>query len=107
MEVLWAERPLTLIGGIKRGFLQAAKLDSQHVDARWGLIEYYLAIPGFLGGGIKKCQPYADELLDISPVEGYFAQAYLHELKEEHDKCFGKSTTEPIKLSYWKGLFRI
>lgn len=80
-------KALTMIGGIKRGFLQAAKLDSQHIDARWGLIEYYLAIPGFLGGGIKKCEPYAEELLTISPVEGYFAQAYLHELKEEKDNA--------------------
>ena len=80
-------KALTLIGSIKRGFLQAAKLDSQHIDARWGLIEYYLAIPGFLGGGIKKCEPYAEELLAISPVEGYFAQAYLYELKEEKDKA--------------------
>lgn len=80
-------KALTLIGGIKRGFLQAAKLDSQHIDARWGLIEYYLAIPGFLGGGIKKCGPYVAELLEISPLEGYFAQAYLHELKDEKDKA--------------------
>ena len=80
-------KALTLIGGIKRGFLQAARLDSQHIDARWGLIEYYLAIPGFLGGGIKKCEPYVEELLAISPVEGYFAQAYLHELQNEKDKA--------------------
>ena len=80
-------KALTMIGGIKRGFLQATKLDKQHIDARWGLIEYYLAIPGFLGGGIKKCEPYAEELLAISPVEGYFAQAYLHELREENEKA--------------------
>lgn len=78
---------LTLIGGIKRGFQNAAKLDKTHIDARWGLIEYYLAIPGFLGGGIKKCKPYAKELLEISPVEGYFAKAYLHELEGEDDKA--------------------
>ncbi len=78
---------LTLIGGIKKGFTEAARLDENHIDARWGLIEYYLAIPGFLGGGIKKCHPFAEELLAISPLEGYFAKAYLHELEGEGEQA--------------------
>lgn len=78
-------KALTLIGGIKKGFSEAARLDKNHIDARWGLIEYYLAIPGFLGGGIKKCKPFAEELVAISPLEGYFAKAYLHELEGEKE----------------------
>lgn len=72
-------RALTYIGDIKHELLLAAKLDPKHIDARWALIEFYIALPGILGGSEKKASEYADELGHISSVDGYLAKGYIAE----------------------------
>ena len=98
---------LGLVGDVEKAFLTAAQLDTKHVDARWALIEFYLQVPGILGGSEKKAQKYSDELLAISPVDGYLARGYIQEyfsryLKAEikYKKAFeiGKSQTTFQKL---------
>lgn len=53
----------------------AAQLDSNYVDARIGLMEFYLQAPGIAGGDKKKARTVADDIGRISPVQGYLAQA--------------------------------
>lgn len=98
---------LRLVGDVEKAFLTAVQLDAKHVDARWALIEFYLQVPGILGGSEKKAQKYSDELLAISPVDGYLARGYIQEyfsryLKAEieYKKAFeiGKSQTTFQKL---------
>jgi tetratricopeptide (TPR) repeat protein len=71
-----------LIGDMRRSFEKAIALNPKHIDARWALIEYYLQLPGFVGGSEKKAQRYANELLVISPVDGYLAKGHIDEYFE-------------------------
>ena len=98
---------LGLLGDVEKAFLTAAKLDPKHVDCRWALIEYYLQVPGILGGSESKAQKFASELLVISPVDGYLARGRIQEYfsrylkaEPEYRKAFeiGQSKTTYEKL---------
>ena len=78
---------LGLVGDVEKAFLNAVQLDSKHVDARWALIEFYLQVPGILGGSEKKAQKYADELLVISPVDGYLSRGHIQEYFSRYYKA--------------------
>jgi Tfp pilus assembly protein PilF len=70
---------IRLIGDIKESLEKAIQIDPNHIEARWAMIEYYLQLPGFIGGSEKKAQRYANELYAISPVDGYLAKAHIDE----------------------------
>ena len=81
---------LGMLDDVENAFLTAAKLDSKHIDTRWALVEFYLQIPGILGGSEKKAQKFAQELLVISTVDGYLARGHI----QEYFKRFPKAETE-------------
>ncbi len=76
-------KALGIIGDVKEAFLKAAELDPEHVDARWALVELYMQLPGIIGGSKSKSLKYADELENLSKVDGYLAKGYIHEYDKE------------------------
>ena len=72
-------RALSYIGDIKRAFERAAKLDPNHIETRWALVEFYIQLPGIIGGSEKKAIKYANQLAKISPVDGHLANGYIAE----------------------------
>jgi tetratricopeptide (TPR) repeat protein len=76
-------KAITLIDDIKQHFETAARLDPKHIEARWALVEFYMQLPGIFGGSEKKAQLYAQQLQDISPVDGHLAKGYIAEYNEE------------------------
>lgn len=76
-------RALGLIGDIKEAFHTAARLDSNHIEVRWALVELYMQLPGIVGGSESKALSYANELLAISPVDGYLAKGYVAEYSDK------------------------
>jgi len=76
-------KALTLIGDMKRSFLKASELDKTHIDTRWALVELYMQLPGIIGGSKKKSLKYADELEQLSKVDGYLAKGYVYEYDNE------------------------
>lgn len=80
-------KALRYIGDIKTHFTQAAELDSKHIDARWALVELYLKLPGILGGSERKARQYAEELEDISTVDGLIAKGYIAEMQERPEEA--------------------
>ncbi len=72
-------RALTYISDIKHELERATELDKNHIEARWALIEFYIQLPGVLGGSENKSLAYAKELENISPVDGYLARGYIAE----------------------------
>lgn len=76
-------KALGIIGDVKEAFLKAAELDSEHIDVRWALVELYMQLPGIIGGSKKKSLKYADELEQLSKVDGYLAKGYIHEYDKE------------------------
>lgn len=102
-------KALGLIDDIKSAFTKAAELDKNHIDARWALVELYMQLPGIFGGSKNKSLKYANELANLSEVDGHLAKGYIYEyddepeLAEKHYKmaikvggsltCFNKLTT--------------
>lgn len=76
-------RALGMIGDIKEEFLKAAELDPKHIDVRWALVEYYVQLPGIVGGSVSKSLKYANELETLSKVDGYLAKGYVYEYDDE------------------------
>lgn len=73
---------VTMIGDIRGAFEAAATLDPKHLDARWALVEFYIQLPGIVGGSEKKAMMYADQLLKLSQVDGYLAHGYIAEYSD-------------------------
>ena len=76
-------KALTLVPAIKRHLKRAAALDSKHIDTRWALVELYVSLPGIVGGSYSTAMDYADELYEISPVDGYLARGYVYQYDDE------------------------
>jgi len=72
-------KALGLINDIKNSFLRASELDVEHIDARWALVELYMQLPGILGGSTYKSLKYANELENLSKVDGFLAKGYIYE----------------------------
>jgi tetratricopeptide (TPR) repeat protein len=72
-------KALGMISDIKANFEKAIKLNPNHIEARWALIELYLQLPGIVGGSERKAEKYAAELLKISPVDGHLAKGHIAE----------------------------
>lgn len=76
-------RALGLIGDIKRSFKKAAELDPNHIDTRWALVELYMQLPGIIGGSKRISMKYANQLENLSKVDGYLAKGYIYEYDDE------------------------
>jgi tetratricopeptide (TPR) repeat protein len=59
----------------KREAQKALELDPALVDARFGLMQFYLQAPGMAGGDKKRARQMADELVKLDPVQGWIAEA--------------------------------
>ncbi|MFC0604727.1 tetratricopeptide repeat protein [Winogradskyella pulchriflava] len=76
-------RALGIIGDVKEAFHKAAELDPNHIDTRWALVELYVSLPGIVGGSNSKALKYAQELENLSKVDGYLAKGYVYEYDDE------------------------
>ncbi|XLS30177.1 tetratricopeptide repeat protein [Flavobacteriaceae bacterium M23B6Z8] len=80
-------KAIGLVGDIKSSFTRAAELDENHIEARWALVELYMQLPGIIGGSKKKSLKYAEQLQELSPVDGYLAKGYIYEYDNEPEKA--------------------
>ena len=76
-------KAIGFIGDVKSAFLKAAELDKNHIEARWALVELYMQLPGIIGGSKSKSLQFAQELEDLSKVDGYLAKGYVYEYDNE------------------------
>lgn len=70
-------KALFYVSDIKKYLKKAAELDPSHVETRWALVELYIQLPGILGGSVSTAQKYANQLLEISPLNGYLAKGRI------------------------------
>lgn len=61
----------------KAEFDRAVQLDPDFVEARQGLMQYYLQAPGIMGGSQDKAREQADEIRKRNPYRGAWAYAML------------------------------
>jgi len=80
-------KALRISGDIAKHLKKSAELDMSHIDVRWALVELYVQLPGIVGGGKKKALKYAQQLEEISPIDGYIAKGYVYEYKGDSMKA--------------------
>lgn len=73
-----------MIGEVKESFEKAIELNPKHIEARWALVMIYIQLPGIVGGSETKAIKYSNELLKLSPVDGYLSKGQI----EEHFKRY-------------------
>lgn len=99
-------KALGMIGDIRSSFEKAIDLNPKHIEARWALIELYLQLPGIVGGSEAKANRYANELMEISKVDGYLAKGkiaeYFSRYKEAERQYILATTVGTSKVSYQK-----
>jgi tetratricopeptide (TPR) repeat protein len=66
-------------------FETAVELDPNHLDAREGLVDFYLLAPGIMGGSEEKALLQAQEIRKRDALRGHFelARIYGHQNKPE------------------------
>lgn len=77
-------KALLMMDDVKASFEKAIKLNPKHIDARWALIEVYIQLPSIVGGSQEKAIQYSNELLRISPVDGYLSKGHIYEYYKKY-----------------------
>jgi tetratricopeptide (TPR) repeat protein len=72
-------KALGMIDEVKGSFEKAINLNPKHIESRWALIEIYIQLPGIVGGSESKAIKYSNELLRLSPVDGYLSRGHIEE----------------------------
>lgn len=72
-------KALGMIDEVKGAFEKAIAFNPKHIEARWALIELYIQLPGIIGGSESKAVKYSNELLRLSPVDGYLSRGHIDE----------------------------
>jgi tetratricopeptide (TPR) repeat protein len=80
-------RALGMIDEIRESFEKAIKLDPGHIDARWALIEFYMQLPRIIGGSEGKAIRYSNELLKLSPIDGYMSRGRIEEYYKRYNSA--------------------
>ncbi|MCF6269361.1 MAG: tetratricopeptide repeat protein [Melioribacteraceae bacterium] len=66
-------------------FERAVELDPTHIPGRIGVINFYLAAPGIMGGDIEKAKLNAKELIKFDEMKGRTALARIYLKQEKMD----------------------
>ena len=69
----------------KGEFLKAVALNPQYVEARFGLVQFYAAAPGIMGGSYEKAFEQAKEIKTIDPIAGHRAYAFIYSQQKKPD----------------------
>ncbi len=72
-----------LVDDIEEELTLAAKLDPNHINVRWALIDFYVQTPGLVGGSKEVALKYAEQLEMLSLVDGYLTKGYIYEYNDE------------------------
>ena len=94
---------------VRKEFEEASRLDPDNLEARFGLIEFYMRAPGILGGSPKKAGDQAEEVRRRDAMQGYRASGRIAELRKDFDRALAQydaaarqfpDRTDPL---YWTG----
>src|SRR5262249_36966662 len=91
-------------------FTRAVELDPNNLDARTGLIEFYMLAPGIMGGDEKKALQQAAEIKRRDAMRGHQAFAYIYGRQKKPDLARKeyvdavKENPNSPKSHYWLGI---
>ena len=101
----------SLAGKVKRQFERASELDPDDLEARFGLIEFYLRAPGLMGGSVAKAKEQAAEVRRRDSLQGHRAAARIVEYGRRFDAALeeysaaARDFAENPEPQYWLGRF--
>ncbi|MCX6641672.1 MAG: tetratricopeptide repeat protein [bacterium] len=75
----------SLAGKVKKEFEKAVELDPDNLQARSGLMQYYLQAPGIMGGSDKKALQQAEEIKKRNMAMGCQAYAQIYTKDKKYD----------------------
>lgn len=94
-------KALGMVGEIKGSLEKAIALNPKHIEARWALIYLYINLPAIVGGSETKAIKYSNELLKLSPVDGYLSRGQIDEYykrytaaEEQYKKAIAVGSTK-------------
>ncbi len=70
---------------VKSEFETAVKLDPTLIDARFGLLDFYMMAPGLMGGSEEKAMEQAAEIRKLDPMRGHSASASIYRRQKKQD----------------------
>src|ERR1700693_4093794 len=73
----------SLAGKVRTEFEAAVRLDSNNVEARSDLGEFYLEAPGIVGGGRDKAEAQAQALAELDPAKAYYLKGRIAETRKD------------------------
>src|SRR5438128_758952 len=76
---------MSLANKCKDEFLAAVALDPNYYEARLGLLEWYLQVPGIAGGSEAKAIEQAAEIKKRDPFRGHLAYASVYRKQQKPD----------------------
>jgi tetratricopeptide (TPR) repeat protein len=68
----------------KAEFEQTLALNPKHVEARFGLVQFYAIAPGFMGGSVEQALEQARQLKAVDPLVGHRAYAFIYTQQKKH-----------------------
>jgi len=69
---------------VKSNWLKTLELNPKHIEAKWGLFQYYINAPGVLGGDNEEARKLAESLVNDDPPRGYNMLAYYYAFVDEN-----------------------
>jgi len=82
---------------VKSNWIKTLEINPDHIQAKWGLFQFYINAPGIMGGDEEEAKKLADDLEKNDPPRGYnmlgIYYAVVDENMEEADKAITKSMT--------------
>ena len=94
---------------VRKEFETASRLDPDSLEARFGLVEYYLRAPGLLGGSLEKAREQAREIARRDALQGHRAAGRLAEHEKRFDAALEEYRQAAVEFpqrpepSYWTG----
>jgi tetratricopeptide (TPR) repeat protein len=77
----------SLAGKTRDEFEKAVELDPNHLDARFGLLQYYVFAPGIMGGSYDKAFAQAAEIRKRDPLMGHRAAAFIYSNQKKTEEA--------------------
>lgn len=74
-----------LAGKVKDQFEKAVALNPRYVDARFGLVQFYAAAPGFMGGDFDKALAEASEIKKLDALQAHRAYSMIYSQQKKPD----------------------
>lgn len=80
-------KQMRLAGRIRDAFSRAVELDGSNIDARYGLMTYYLQAPGIAGGSRDKAEQQAAAIARLDAARGHLAYAAVFSANGENERA--------------------